>query len=634
MGIGLKGFLAILLISTTFLPTYTAANVEQGEYFISSKHMQQLNLVMNQYQIEVIEEFETLNIIRASLTTDELHLLKQAIPDLVVEQNQTYRTASDTVLPSLAKLNVSPSSTMPFTGKNVKVGVLDTGIDTEHRDLHVKGGICSIAPDCTTGIPYDDNNGHGTHVAGVIAALSNHTGVQGIAPQVDLYSIKVLNDLGVGTTNSIIQGIEWAIAQKIDILNISITTTTDDQIMKIALDKAYNQGILLVGAAGNRGVKSSDTVTFPAKYESVIAVSAVNPDLTKLIESSVGPKVEVAAPGGAIFSTYPIEWDFIDGKQDGYTEMSGTSMSAPHVTGVLALYKERFPTMTNDELRTLLRYLAKDLGESGRDDIFGYGLVQYEKVIPGAPTFATKKETGKVTLDLQSSRTDVTVENNGKRVRLVDGVYPIYHTKGTYPVTITYLSEDKQVIKERQFVTIDNPSFTDIKSTQWFNEHIGYLSNKKQINGFDDGSFKPYNEITRGEAAALIGRALGYDEAKTATSFKDVSAQSFASGYIQEAVKQNIITGYKDGTFRPEKKVTRAEMAILISKAFKLEHQQNAKSSFTDISTQMAAYPYILSIIESGITKGYTDHTFRPYEYMTRSEFAAFLSRVQTDQVQ
>ena len=629
----LKGFLAILLFSTV-LPTYTAANVEQGEYLISSKHMQQLNLVMEQNHIEMIKEFETLNIIQVSLSSNELNLLKQSIPDLVVEQNQTYKTASDTVLPSLAKLNVSPVTTIPFTGKIVKVGVLDTGIDTEHRDLYVKGGVCTIAPDCTAGIPYDDNNGHGTHVAGIIAALSNNTGVQGIAPEVDLYSIKVLDNLGVGTTDSIMQGIEWAIKQKIDILNISITTTTDDQIMKIALDKAYNLGILLVGAAGNRGLKSSDTVTFPAKYDSVIAVSAVNSDLTKLVESSVGPKVEVAAPGGAIFSTYPIEWDFIDGKQDGYTELSGTSMSAPHVTGVLALYKERFPTMTNVELRTLLGNLSKDLGESGRDDIFGHGLAQYVKVIPGSPTFETKKENGKVTLGLQGSRTDVTVENNGKSVPLVDGVYSFYHTKGTYPVTISYLSEDKQLIKERRFVTIDNPSFTDIKSTQWFNEHIGYLSNKKQINGFDDGSFKPYSEITRAEAAVLIGRALGYDGAKTATSFTDVSAQSFASGYIQEAVTQKIITGYKDGTFRPDKKVTRAEMAILISKAFELEHQLNSTTSFKDISSQMAAYPYILSIIESGITKGYKDHTFRPYDFMTRSEFVAFLSRVQTDLVQ
>lgn len=627
----LNWFLAFILVST-LLPTYTKA--EQGEYLLSSNHMQNLYMVMKQSQIEILEEFDSLNIIHTSMTEGELNMLKQSIPDLIVEQNQTYKAATETMLPSIEKVKVTSGSTLPFTGKNVKVGVLDSGIDTEHRDLHVKGGICTIAPDCSTGIPYDDNHGHGTHVAGVIAALANGTGVQGIAPQVDLYSVKVLNEMAVGTTDSIVRGIEWAITQNIDILNISITTTTDDQIMKTALDKAYKLGVLLVGAAGNRGEKSTDTVTYPAKYDSVIAVSAVNPDLTKFEQGSIGPKVELTAPGGAIFSTYPSEWDFIDGKQDGYTILSGTSMAAPHVTGVLALYKERFPTMTNVELRTLLRNLSKDLGKVGRDDIFGQGLVQYEKVVPGSPIFNVKKENGKVSLILQNSRTDVSVEQNSIRVKPVNGAFTVYHTKGTYPITISYLSEDKQQIKERSFVTIDNPSFTDINNSQWFNEHLGYLSSRNQINGFDDGSFRPYSEITRAEAAVLIGRALGYDGTTTATAFKDVSSKSFASGYIQEAVTKNIITGYEDGTFRPDKKVTRAEMAILISKAFELERQQNGTSSFTDVSTQMAAYPHILSIIKAGITKGYNDQTFRPYEYMTRSEFAAFLTRVQTDEVQ
>jgi hypothetical protein len=628
----IKVILLTVLIISISLPS--ASHAEEGEYYLLTKNIQLLDSFMNKEDMKVLDTFKSFSTIHASLTEREVNMLRLFEPSLAIQRDKRYTAAQDSVLPSLNNVKAETPNTKPFTGKNVKVAVIDTGIDTEHRDLNVKNGFCSIAPDCSTGVPYDDNNGHGTHVAGIIAALANDTGVVGVAPNVDLYSIKVLNDLGVGTTGSIVRGIEWAIEQEIDIINLSLTTSTDDPLMKKALEVAYDKGMILVGAAGNKGHETSDTVTFPAKYDSVIGVSAVKSDLTKLLESSVGPQVEIAAPGASIFSTYPTEWDFVDGKQDGYTLLSGTSMAAPHVTGVLALLVERFPLMTNVEIRNLLGDLTKDLGAPGRDDIFGKGLLQYEKTILGSPEIITKIEKGKLAISLKSPNNQVKFTVNGRELSQTNGFWSLYGVKGTYPVNVTYSTLSGVPIKERLDLSVSQPFYIDVKSSQWFSQHIGYLSNHDQISGYGDGTFKPYQVITRAEAAALIGRALLYDETKTDTIFKDVPRTSFASGYIQRAVEANIITGYDDGTFKPDKTVSRAEMAILIAKAFKLNTNTSIKNNFVDVSESMAAYPYILPIIEAKVTEGFSDSTFRPYENMTRSEFAAFLTRIQTDELQ
>jgi len=623
--------IAFLILS---LSTPSATKAEEGEYYLLTKNVQILSSFMNKENMSVLDTYPSFSTIHASLTEREVNMLRVFEPSLSIQKDKHYTTASDSVLPSATPIKAQSQNSSPYTGKNIKVAVIDTGIDTEHRDLKVTAGYCSLAPDCSTGVSYDDNNGHGTHVAGVIAALANDTGIVGIAPNVDLYSIKVLNDLGVGTTGSIVRGIEWAINQEMDIINLSLTTTTDDPLMKKALEVAYAKGIIVVGAAGNKGSNTSDTVTFPAKYESVIAVSAVKLDPTKMLESSVGPKVEIAAPGYAIFSTYPAEWDYVDGKQDGYTLLSGTSMAAPHVTGILALLKERFPLMTNVELRNLLGGTTKDLGTPGRDDIFGKGLLQYEKTIPGSPDIITQIGPGKLDISTKVPNDQVKFAVNGKELVNTNGSWTLYGVKGTYPVDVSYLTTSGVPIRERFSLSVASPDFMDVSTSQWFSQHIGYLANHDQISGYGDGSFRPYQVITRAEAAALIGRALFYDGKKTETIFKDVPSGSFASGYIQRAVEENIITGYDDGTFKPEKTVTRAEMAILISKAFKLNTNSSTNNSFIDVSKSMASYPYILPIIEARVTEGFTDNTFRPYSDMTRSEFAAFLTRVQTDEVQ
>ncbi|MFL8939033.1 S-layer homology domain-containing protein [Rossellomorea oryzaecorticis] len=165
----------------------------------------------------------------------------------------------------------------------------------------------------------------------------------------------------------------------------------------------------------------------------------------------------------------------------------------------------------------------------------------------------------------------------------------------------------------------------DIQEGQSFYKEISYLLNEGIISGYIDGTFKPGEKVTRAAAAAMIGRSLGFEGVQRESSFNDVAKESFASGYIEEAVEKNIIKGYTDGTFRPNDIVTRGQMAIFISRAFQLKETKDIQ--FFDVSKSMAAYPSIGKILSAGITNGYSDWTFRPNKELTRAEFSAFLAR-------
>lgn len=619
--------IAIAFILVFSLQFQTMAQEQQGDYLISGGKQTELMEFMNESGMHIEKRYPSLDILSVSLSSTEVAKLEKAFPDIVIQSNRSYKKNAEKDLASSTLINTTRDSTAPYTGKGVKVAVLDSGIDVKHRDLHVKGGYCSMKTECGMSVSYDDDNGHGTHVAGVIAALNNQTGIVGIAPSVELYSIKALNSFGVGTTNSLIDGIDWAMKQKIDILNLSITTDQDDPALEKALQKAYVQGVLIVASGGNNGDQANSTVMYPAKYDSVIAVAAVNADLTKLKNSAVGKEIEIAAPGSSIFSTYPMKWDFEDGKADGYTRLSGTSMATAHVTGILALYKERFPSMNNDELRQLIARTAKDLGKEGRDDIFGYGLIQYKPSFDNTIDFTVQSEPGQLTLQYSGNK-DVQIEGSNVLHRN-DGKWEIYGVAGDLEVLVKTKTDQGAIWQEKKIFKMPSPVFTDMNNSQRFAGSIGFLTSKGQLKGFPGGTIRPYENITRAEAAAIIGRALGYPEKATAVAFKDVSPTSFAGGYIQALKEAEVLSGFKDGTFKPDQKVTRGEMAILISKAFKLKSDN--VNRFTDSHPSMASYSAINALVSAKITNGYTDGTFKPNDQMRRADFAVFLARVQED---
>lgn len=258
-------------------------------------------------------------------------------------------------------------------GSGVKVAVLDTGIDLDHPDLtaNIKGGVNTINSLKSA----DDDNGHGTHVAGIIAAVDNSVGIIGVAPQASLYAVKILGKTGSGYVSDIIEGIQWCINNGMQVANMSFGTSTDVQSLHDAITAAYNSGIVLVAAAGNSGPEDN-SVQYPAKYPEVIAVSAIDNTGAIASWSSRGPEVELAAPGVNINSTY---------KGGGYKTLSGTSMASPHVAGTAALIIVSGTANVN-EVRAKLQRTADDLGVIGKDNIYGFGIVDAEEAATGIQT--------------------------------------------------------------------------------------------------------------------------------------------------------------------------------------------------------------------------------------------------------
>lgn len=258
-------------------------------------------------------------------------------------------------------------------GAGVKIAIVDTGIG-QHNDLAVQGGHRFLGAGLINDENYTDDNGHGTHCAGIAAALDNDIGVIGVAPGASLYAVKVLDSSGSGYYSDIIAGIEWCITNGIQVISMSLGGSTDSDALKNICDVAYytTNGIIVVAAAGNSGNPPGrgDTIEYPARYASVIAVAATDQNDSRAKWSSTGAAAELSAPGVSIYSTY---------KNNSYATLSGTSMACPHVSGVAALVKFSDSTLTNVDVRERLKVTADDLGATGWDSLYGYGLVDADE---------------------------------------------------------------------------------------------------------------------------------------------------------------------------------------------------------------------------------------------------------------
>lgn len=205
-------------------------------------------------------------------------------------------------------------------GSGVRIAVIDTGISRQHFELRdrVKGGVR---------IAGGRINGHGTHVAGIIAASLNHRGIVGVSPEAEIYDVKAFGSDGKAGLANILKGIDWAIRNKMQIINMSFGMPQPSEALHRIIQKAAANNIIMVASAGNNG----KGVEYPARYSQVIAVGALNEKGRLADFSSRGAGLNQTAPGVDILSTWP---------GNTFKKLSGTSMAAPHVTGLTALRLE------------------------------------------------------------------------------------------------------------------------------------------------------------------------------------------------------------------------------------------------------------------------------------------------------
>ncbi len=354
------------------------------------------------------EVFDIIPAIAASVPITALQGLRRN-PNVTIVEPDAEVFALDAELDNtwgVKKIGGGLSST---AGSGIKVAVLDSGVDCTHPELMRSGvTICASGWDFINNDsnPADDN-GHGTHVAGTIAAAKNASGVVGVAPKVTLYPLKVLGANGSGSYSAVISALQWAQKNGIQMTSNSYGSSTDPgTLVRQAFDNTATT-MLHVVSAGNSGTctGSTDTVGYPAKYASVIAVGATSSTNTRPCWSSTGSKVEIAAPGLSIKSTIP------GGK---YATYSGTSMAAPHVTGVAALVKAANPNLSPGQIRKVLQTTAVDIGTLGKDTAFGYGLVSATgataAAAAGAALFTPKLSVPSITYSLSGGNVLMTVK--------------------------------------------------------------------------------------------------------------------------------------------------------------------------------------------------------------------------------
>jgi subtilisin family serine protease len=368
--------------------TANSLSTSEDRDLLATKEMNAMASEMESQGAEILNTYQhALNgyTIKVGDDPDLLNNLRGDPRVALVEQDQRVQMFSQAIPTGIERIGASPStataglrSQAQGTGSgnvNADIAILDTGIDLNHPDLNVYAQKTFVAGTSTA----SDDNGHGTHVAGIAAAMDNSIGVVGVAPGARLWAVKVLDKSGAGALSDVIAGIDYitAHANEIDVVNMSFGCQCESTALNSAVNNAVSAGITFVAAAGNSGTDAS--TFYPASNPNVIAVGAIadsdgkcgglgpstqyGNDDTFATFSNYGPKVSIAAPGVNILSTY---------YGGTYTTLSGTSMAAPHVAGAAALYKASHPNASPAEVKNALTNSATNASITCDGDGHGY----------------------------------------------------------------------------------------------------------------------------------------------------------------------------------------------------------------------------------------------------------------------
>jgi len=269
------------------------------------------------------------------------------------------------------------------TGETI-IAIVDSGVDLLHPDI--KNKIKSSGRDfANDDFDATDDNGHGTHVAGIAAAdTNNNIGIAGVAWDCKILPVKATDEEGEGYYSWMIDGIIWAANNGADVINISLGGDSSSNSLRDALKYAYDRGVVISASAGNDG----SSVLYPAAYDAYcLAVAATDYNDTRTSWSNFGSQIDVAAPGERVLSLVPTwypEKIWLDPSAIPYGYGGGTSMAAPHVAGLAALIKSLKPWLEAEEIMNVIRYSADDVNSAqhkGKDEYIGYGRINMEKAL-------------------------------------------------------------------------------------------------------------------------------------------------------------------------------------------------------------------------------------------------------------
>ncbi|MFZ5986607.1 MAG: FlgD immunoglobulin-like domain containing protein [Bacillota bacterium] len=351
--------------------------LKDGVYItdITQKHDLKLTKTISKLKAHKVKfrKEKTRDSVIATLSKDSS--VQYAQPNYIYTAIETPNDPSYNLQWGLPRIKANLAWDISMGDSSITVAIVDTGVDASHPDL---SGSLVYGYNAINNTSYtDDDNGHGTHVAGIASGIINNSrGIAGVAGKSRIMPIKVLSASGSGYTSDIGEGIMWAADRGAKVINLSLGGPSSDKFMQDAVNYAYNKGALIIAAAGN---SNTSVPSYPAALNNVVAVSATDQSNNRTSFSNYGSHIDLAAPGVSIYST----------TYDGlYGYKSGTSMAAPFVAGAAALIWSLDTNKSPYEIESILKSTAYDIGILGWDEAFGYGLIDVysaAKVIKPAP---------------------------------------------------------------------------------------------------------------------------------------------------------------------------------------------------------------------------------------------------------
>jgi subtilisin family serine protease len=647
-----SAFFIVLGILVTMLPGifFSSAAAAEQEYLVTFEEVVDESVIYGAGG-DIKNIYDNSGVALVSLTEDSVDKLSGNRDVIKIETDPVVSLSEkhdlgDYQFPvwGFNKIQLQHANRAGLTGKGVKVAVIDTGISMSHKDLKVKEGYNFLNYSSN----YEDDNGHGSHVAGILAGQAplQSDGMRGVAPGADLYIAKVMDERGSGRHSTIIEAIEWAIEKNVDIINLSIGGQIPSEGLTKALAEASSEGITMVGAAGNRGREAGITnIDYPARDKNVIGTAATTYNDERALFSIAGSGVEIAAPGVSIYST---------SAGGSYEVNSGTSMAAPMVSGMLAIMKEAQPRLSSQEMRLQLREWTAPSQVSTPNKNIGYGRIEFPQYLSEtldevtaitAEATEITDEAAEVTISWSDSRTNVTFElmRNGETIyRGKDKSYTERITKdGNYVYSIRVTNGESAVSPEKKAAELRLrlkdaggyvlSKYPDLVENAWYIEELTPLVKDGLIQGYRDGTFRPHQKITRAEVVELIGREQSWEMHGELNRFTDLPDNHFAYDSIREAASRGIVEGYSDSTVRPNRPITRGEVSVLLTRAYNYPGTGEVEN-FPDLQDNKYYYEQMKKLLANNILKGYPNGTLQPDEEVTRAEFSAMLNRTRSIQ--
>ena len=526
-----------------------------------------------------------------------------------------------------------------YNGNGVTVAVIDSGAIRSHEDL-LTGQVTGynfLGGDSRDPYAWDDDDGHGSMITGIIAAgVGNEKGIAGLSSGVNILALRCFSgsDTGLGEGNGslsvIISALSYAIEQDVDVINLSFGGTSYVGLlpMKSLLDEATSKGIIVVAAVGNDGTAQYQ---YPAAFDSVIGVGSTNERGAVSSTSQKNNSVFVVAPGENIYG-------FSSRNSVAYNLGSGTSFSAPMVTAMAAIAKQANSSLDHVAFRELLKMSASDGGAHGYDTSYGHGSINIGTMTNILKhNFAISYELNGGSLSGKYYESTYSIDRN-RTIALPAPVRSGYDFTGWYAnssctgTVLTQVPADS--IGNITFYAgwklkgSVNLNFGDVKTGDWYYDAVTYVVTKGLFEGVSANSFAPDSTMTRAMVVTVLYRLEKAQWAGSTSAFSDVKVSDWYAPMVSWAASRGLIEG-SGGTFAPNGSVTRQQLATILYRYENASHSGSGLSSYVDAAEVSDwARPAMGWAVEQGILKGRDGGKLAPNGVATRAEVATIFQRM------